>query len=60
MRWLLIGLAFLSLPAAACLWLLDDPAVGALFLSLVRGGLVSLPWVLMAESLPANHCRSSG
>ena len=29
--------------------------MGALFLSLVRGGLVSLPWVLMAESLPANH-----
>ena len=54
-RWLLIGLAFLSLPAAGCLWLLDDPDVGALFLSLVRGGLVSLPWVLMAESLPANH-----
>ena len=54
-RWLLIALAVLSLPAAACLWLLDDPAVGALFLSLVRGGLVSLPWVLMAESLPANH-----
>ena len=54
-RWLLIGLAFLSLPAAACLWLLDDPAVGVLFLSLVWGGLVSLPWVLMAESLPANH-----
>ena len=26
-------------------------AVGALF----RGGLVSLPWVLMAESLPAQH-----
>ena len=54
-RWLLIGLAFLSLPAAACLRLLDDPAVGVLFLSLLRSGLVGLPWVLMAESLPANH-----
>ena len=54
-RWLLVALAVLSLPAAACLWLLDDPAVGALFLSLVWGGLVSLTWVLMAESLPANH-----
>ena len=58
-RGLLIALAVLSLPAAACFWLLDDPTVGALVLPLVQplvhGGLVSLPWVLMAESLPANH-----
>ena len=54
-RGLLIALAVLSLPAAAYFWLLDDPAVGALVLPLVHGGLVSLPWVLMAESLPANH-----
>ena len=39
----LIALAVVSLPAAACLWLLDDPAVGVLFLSLVRGGLIRLP-----------------
>ena len=28
---------------------------GALLLSLVRGGLISLPWVLMAEVLPVRH-----
>ena len=39
----LIALGVVSLPAAACLWLLDDPAVGVLFLSLVRGGLIRLP-----------------
>ncbi len=54
-RWLLIALAVLSLPAAACVWLLDDPFGGALLLSLVRGGLVSLPWVLMANLLPERH-----
>lgn len=54
-RWLLIALAVLSLPAAAWGWLLDDPGGGALLLSLVRGGLISLPWVLMADLLPKRH-----
>ena len=54
-RWLLIALAALSLPAAALVWLLDDPVAGALLLSLVRGGLISLPWVLMAALLPKRH-----
>ncbi len=36
-RWLLIALAVLSLPAAAWVWLSDDPVGGALLLSLVRG-----------------------
>ena len=52
---LLITLAVLLLPAAGWGWLLDDPAGGALFLSLVGGGLISLPWVLMAEVLPMRH-----
>ena len=54
-RRLLIALAVLSLPAAGWGWLLDDPAGGALLLALVRGGLISLPWVLMAEFLPGRH-----
>ena len=54
-RWLLIALAGLSLPAAAWVWLSDDPVGGALLLSLVRGGLISLPWVLMADLLPRRH-----
>ena len=54
-RWLLIALAALSLPAAAWVWLADDPVGGALLLSLVRGGLISLPWVLMAYLLPTRH-----
>ena len=54
-RWLLIALAALSLPAAAWIWLLDDPVGGALLLSLVRGGLISLPWVLTADLLPTRH-----
>ena len=33
----------------------DDPAGGALLLSLVRGGLISLPWVLTADLLPKRH-----
>ena len=52
---LLIILAALSLPAAAWGWLLDDSEGGALLLSLVQGGLVSLPWVLMAKVLPVRH-----
>ena len=54
-RRLLIILAVLSLPAAGWGWLLDDPEGGVLLLSLVGGGLVSLPWVLMAELLPGRH-----
>ena len=54
-RRLLIILAVLSLPAAAWGWLLEDPEGGALLLSLVRGGLISLPWVLMADVLPVRH-----
>ena len=54
-RWLLIALAALSLPAAAWVWLSDDPVGGALLLSLVRGGLISLPWVLVADLLPRRH-----
>ncbi len=54
-RWLLIAVAVLSLPVAAWVWLSDDPVGGALLLSLVRGGLISLPWVLMADLLPKRH-----
>ena len=54
-RWLIIALAALSLPAVAWVWLSDDPVGGALLLSLVRGGLISLPWVLMADLLPQRH-----
>ena len=54
-RWLLIALAGLSLPAAAWVWLSDDPVGGALLLSLVRGGLISLPWALVADLLPQRH-----
>ena len=54
-RWLLIAVAAFSLPAAAWVWLPDDPVGGALLLSLVRGGLISLPWVLMADLLPKRH-----
>ena len=54
-RWLIIALAALSLPAAAWVWLSDDPVGGALLLSLVRGGLISLPWVLTADLLPRPH-----
>ena len=53
--WLLIALAALSLPAAAWVWLPDDPVGSALLLSLVRGGLISLPWVLTADLLPRRH-----
>ena len=54
-RRLLIALAVLSLTAPGWGWLLDDRAAGALLLSLVRGGLISLPWVLMADLLPGRH-----
>lgn len=54
-RRLLVILAVLSLPAAGWIWLFDDPKGGSLLLSLVRGGLISLPWVLMADVLPRRH-----
>ena len=54
-RWLLIALAVLSLPAAAWVGMIDDPGAGAYLLLLVRGGLISLPWVLAAELLPKRH-----
>ena len=54
-RWLLIALAVLSLPAAAWVWLSDDPGAGAYLLLLVRAGLISLPWVLVADLLPKRH-----
>ena len=54
-RRLLIALAGLSLPAAGLLWPPDWQAVGMLLMWLVLGGLISLTWMLMAESLPENH-----
>ena len=54
-RWLLIGVAVLSILTAACWWLTGGQAAGLLLLSLILGGLISLPWVLLAESLPVNH-----
>ena len=54
-RRLLITLGVLSLPAAGLLLAPDWQAVGMLLMWLVLGGLISLTWVLMAESLPENH-----
>ena len=54
-RLLLITLGVLSLPAAGLLLAPDWQAVGMLLMWLVLGGLISLTWVLMAESLPENH-----
>ena len=54
-RWLLMALAVVFLLAALSLWLPGGDGTDVLILALVRGGLVSLPWVLMAESLPAGH-----
>ena len=54
-RRLLNTMALLFLPAAGWSWLLDDPEGSVLLLSLAGGGLVSLPWVLMAEVLPKHH-----
>ena len=54
-RWLLIALAVLSLPAAGWVWLSDDPGAGAYLLLLVQGGLISLPWVLVADLMPKQH-----
>ena len=54
-RWLLVALAVLSLLAAISLWLPGGDATDVLVLLVVRGGLVSLPWVLMADHLPMRH-----
>ena len=54
-RLLFIAVAVLSLPAAAWVGMIDDPGGGALLLSMVRGGLISLPWVLAADLLPKRH-----
>ena len=54
-RRLLIILAALSLPAVGWMWLFQDLGGGALLLSFVRGGLISLPWILMADLLPGRH-----
>ena len=54
-RWLLMALTVVFLLAALSLWLPGGDGTDVLILALVRGGLISLPWVLMAESLPARH-----
>ena len=54
-RRLLIALAALSLLAGLSLWLPGGDGMDLLILSVVRGGLVSLPWVLMADYLPVRH-----
>ena len=57
-RRLFLIAALLLLPAAGYLWVADGRpsfAIGVLAFWLVRGGLVCLPWVLMAEVLPARH-----
>ena len=54
-RRLLFAVAVLPIPALTCWWLPGGQAAGILLLSLILGGLISLPWVLLAESLPMNH-----
>ena len=54
-RSLLIALAVLALPAAAWVGSVNDWGGGALLLSFVRGGLISLPWLLVADLLPKRH-----
>ena len=54
-RRLLIAMAALSLLAGLSLWLPGGDGTDLLILSVVRGGLVSLPWVLMADYLPMRH-----
>ena len=54
-RGLLIAMAALSLLAALSLWLPGGDSTDMLILSVVRGGLVSLPWILMADCLPMRH-----
>ena len=54
-RGLLLAMAALSLLAAVSLWLPGGDGTDMLILLVVRGGLVSLPWVLMADYLPMRH-----
>ena len=54
-RRLLIAAATMPIPALACLWLPGGLAACLLLFSLILGGLISLPWVLLAETLPVNH-----
>ena len=54
-RRLLMALAALSLLAGLSLWLPGGDGADVLILSVVRGGLVSLPWVVMADHLPERH-----
>ena len=57
-RRLLLVAALLLLPTAGAVLAIDGfgPSfAGTLWLGLVRGGLVCLPWVLMAELLPTRH-----
>ena len=54
-RLLLIALAALSLLAGLSLRLPGGDGTDLLILSVVRGGLVSLPWALMADYLPMRH-----
>ena len=54
-RDLLIAMAALSLLAALSLWLPGGGSTDMLILSVVRGGLISLPWILMADCLPIRH-----
>ena len=41
--------------AAVSLWLPGGDGTDMLILLVVRGGLISLPWVLMADYLPMRH-----
>ena len=54
-RRLLIAAATMPIPALACLWLPGGLAACLLLFSLILGGPISLPWVLLAETLPVNH-----
>ena len=57
-RRLLLLAALLLLTTAVAFWVTDGPfALAIVFLvsGLVRGGLICLPWVLMAELLPTQH-----
>ena len=57
-RRLLLVAALLIMPSAGAVLAIDGfgtSFAGTLWLGLVRGGLVCLPWVLMAELLPTRH-----
>ena len=57
-RRLILVAALLLLPTAGAVVAIDGfstSIAGTLGLGLVRGGLVCLPWVLMAELLPTRH-----